>query len=160
MASFEQSYPHIASWVKDGCLEIGSISYYTDTFICAIDEGGTIWESPDRFETLDEALAEADAGIKAWYSVEMPDLVEAEKASPSFTDKQGQYLAYIYNYSQIHGQPPAQADIRSFFGVTPPTVQQMIVKLEKLGLISRVAGKARSLIVLVEPESLPILVRP
>ena len=160
MSSFERSYPHIASWVEDGCLEIGSISYHSDTFICAIDEGGTIWESPACFETLDEALAAADAGIAAWYGAEMPELVEEKKASPSFTYKQGQYLAYIYNYFQIHGQPPAQADIQSFFGVTPPTVQQMIVKLEKLGLIARVAGKARAVDVLVEPESLPTLVRP
>lgn len=36
MANFEKAYPHIASWVKDGCLEIGSISYYNDSFIRVI----------------------------------------------------------------------------------------------------------------------------
>jgi len=27
-----------------------------------------------------------------------------------WTEKQGQYLAFIYNYSAIHGQPTAEAD--------------------------------------------------
>ena len=26
-----------------------------------------------------------------------------------WTEKQGQYLAFIYNYSVIHGEPPAEA---------------------------------------------------
>jgi hypothetical protein len=25
---------------------------------------------------------------------------------PDFTDKQGQYLAFIYAYTRIHGRPP------------------------------------------------------
>ena len=158
--SFEQSYPHITSWVQDGCLEIGSISYHDDSFIRAIDEGGTVWDSSAQFETLDDALAAADQGIAEWYGDQAPDLVEAKDASPSFTSKQGQYLAYIYNYTQIHGRPPAQADIQSFFRVTPPTVHQMILKLDKLGLIARISEEARSLRVLVSAEQLPILVRP
>lgn len=160
MASFESTYPHIASWVQDGCLEIGNISYHTDAFICAMDQGGTAWESPDCFESLDEALAAADAGIKNWYKDTTPELIEEKDALPSFTPKQGQYLAFIYNYSQIHGHPPAQVDIQSFFGVTPPTVHRAILKLESLGLIARVAGEARSLSVLVSVERLPILIRP
>ncbi len=160
MVSFEQSYPHIATWVENGCLEIGSISYDDDSFIRAIDEGGTAWESPAQFETLDDALAAADKGIAEWYGDQAPDLVEEKDGAPSFTSKQGQYLAYIYNYTQIHGRPPAQADIQSFFRVTPPTVHQMILKLEKLGLLARVSGEARSLRVLVAAEQLPILVRP
>ena len=158
MVSFEQSYPHIATWVEDGCLEIGSISYGDDSFIRAMDEGDTIWDSAARFETLDDALAAADKGIAEWCRIHIPELVKEKDAS--FTSKQGQYLAYIYNYTQIHGRPPAQADIQSFFRVTPPTVHQMILKLDKLGLIERISGEARSLRVLVAAEQLPILVRP
>jgi hypothetical protein len=29
-----------------------------------------------------------------------------------FTEKQGQYLAFIYNYSVMFGQPPAEADLQ------------------------------------------------
>jgi hypothetical protein len=74
-----------------------------------------------------------------------------------WTEKQGQYLAFIYNYSVIHGQPPAEADMQAFFGVSPPSVHQMVLKLEELGFISREPGKARTIQVLVAPEELPIL---
>ncbi len=58
--------------------------------------------------------------------------------SPSkFTPKQGQYLAFIDAYTLLNRRPPAQADIQSFFRVTPPTVYQMLLTLEKAGLISR-----------------------
>ena len=35
-----------------------------------------------------------------------------------FTGKQGQYLAFIYYYSKIHGMPPAEADFQRYFRVT------------------------------------------
>ena len=75
----------------------------------------------------------------------------------NWTEKQGQYLAYIYNYTVILGEPPAEADMQHFFGVTPPTVHQMVLRLEKKGFISRVPRKARSIQVLVSPEALPVL---
>jgi hypothetical protein len=74
-----------------------------------------------------------------------------------WTEKQGQYLAFIYNYSVIHGQPPAEADMQHFFRVTPPTVHQMVLKLEERGFISRVPREARTIQMLVAPEELPIL---
>ena len=75
----------------------------------------------------------------------------------NWTEKQGQYLAFIYNYTVILGEPPAEADMQRFFGVTPPTVHQMVLKLEEKGFISRVPRKARSIQVLVSPEALPVL---
>ena len=42
-----------------------------------------------------------------------------------FTPKQGQYLAFIYYYTKIHGRPP-EADLQRFFRVTPPVVHQMV----------------------------------
>ncbi|MHB1109733.1 MAG: LexA family protein [Devosia sp.] len=74
-----------------------------------------------------------------------------------FTQLQGQYLAFIYAYSRIFKQPPAEADMRRHFGVTAPTVHQMVLTLEKAGLITRVSGAARSIQLLVPPEALPIL---
>lgn len=75
----------------------------------------------------------------------------------SFTDKQGQYLAFIYAYQRLQGRPPAEADIQRHFAVTPPTVHQMVLKLEQRGLIKRTPGKARSIELLIPPEQLPIL---
>ena len=75
----------------------------------------------------------------------------------SFTDKQGQYLAFIYAYTCVNGRPPAQADMQRYFRVTPPTVHQMVLTLERAGLIRRQPGLARSIEVLVAPEYLPVL---
>ena len=76
---------------------------------------------------------------------------------PPFTERQGQYLAFIYAYTKINRRAPAQADMQRYFGVSPPTVHQMVLALERAQLIHRVPGEARSLDVLVDPESLPPL---
>jgi Mn-dependent DtxR family transcriptional regulator len=74
-----------------------------------------------------------------------------------FTEKQGQYLAFIYAYTKLHRRPPAEADMQTFFEVTPPSVHRMVVELELRGLIRRQPGQARSIQLLVEPEALPVL---
>lgn len=76
---------------------------------------------------------------------------------PGFTLKQGQYLAFIYAYTQIQGRPPAEADLQRYFRVSPPSVHQMVLTLERQGLIRRQPGVARSIQLLVQPEALPIL---
>lgn len=78
-------------------------------------------------------------------------------AALPFTDKQGQYLAFIYAYSRIFRRPPAEADMQQHFQVTPPSVHQMVLTLERAGLIRRTPGAARSIELLVKPEDLPIL---
>jgi hypothetical protein len=77
--------------------------------------------------------------------------------APSFTAKQGQYLAYIYHYSKIHRQAPAEMDLQQYFQVSPPSVHEMIKTLERNGLIERTPGQARSIRLLVKPEHLPAL---
>ena len=77
--------------------------------------------------------------------------------TPRFTEKQGQYLAFIYAYTCINRRPPAEVDLQRHFQVTPPSVHQMIVTLEHAGLIERKPGAPRSVKILVAPESLPIL---
>ena len=54
-----------------------------------------------------------------------------------FTNKQGQYLACIHLYRKLHRQGPSEADMVQYFRVSPPSVQQMIVKLEQIGLVTR-----------------------
>ena len=76
---------------------------------------------------------------------------------PNFTPKQGQYLAFIDAYTRVHLTPPAEADIQRRFGVTPPTVHQMILALQRAGLIRRQPRAPRSIEVLVPPEHLPVL---
>ena len=75
----------------------------------------------------------------------------------SFTEKQGQYLAYIYAYTRLHRRPPAEADMQQYFRVSPPSVHQMVLTLERTGFITRKPRIARSIELLVDPEHLPDL---
>jgi DNA-binding MarR family transcriptional regulator len=74
-----------------------------------------------------------------------------------FTNKQGQYLAFIYNYTKIHRRAPAEWEMQLHFRVSPPTVHQMILRLEEKGFIQRVPGAARSIRLLVQTDDLPYL---
>jgi DNA-binding MarR family transcriptional regulator len=74
-----------------------------------------------------------------------------------FTEKQGQYLAFIYVHAHMFRQAPAEADMQRHFRVTPPSVHRMVLGLERNGLIRRQPGVARSICILVPPQDLPIL---
>ena len=77
-----------------------------------------------------------------------------------FTALQGQYLAFIRAYLLINGKPPAEADMQRFFRVTPPTIHQMILTLERRKLIMRSPGMARSIRLLVQAADIPPLEEP
>jgi DNA-binding MarR family transcriptional regulator len=79
------------------------------------------------------------------------------KDPPGFTSKQGQYLAFIDAYTRVHRRPPAEHEMQRHFGVTPPSVHQMILTLERAGLIRRQPGVPRSIEILLPPERLPVL---
>jgi Mn-dependent DtxR family transcriptional regulator len=73
------------------------------------------------------------------------------------TETQGQYLSFIFQYMKVNGRSPAESDIQRYFGVSPPTVHQMVVKLESLELITRQQGVARSIQIIVSPDDIPAL---
>ena len=81
----------------------------------------------------------------------------ANDSRPEFTPRQGQYLAFIHAYTLVNGRPPAEADMQKFFRVTPPAAHQMVLTLERAGLISRQPGVARTIAVLVDRNALPTL---
>jgi DNA-binding MarR family transcriptional regulator len=89
-----------------------------------------------------------------------PDIAGATQrpARVPHTAKQGQYLAFIYYYTKIHGRSPSEADMQGYFRVSPPAVHQMILGLEKLGFIQRTPGQGRSLKLLLRREQLPDLI--
>jgi DNA-binding MarR family transcriptional regulator len=74
----------------------------------------------------------------------------------SFTQKQGQYLAFIYAYTRLNRRPPAEIDMQCYLQVSPPSVHQMVVTLEREGFIRRQPGGARSIEMLIDPECLPV----
>ena len=77
--------------------------------------------------------------------------------APPFTPLQGQYLAFIRTSTLVNGRPPSEAELQRFFGVTAPTVHQMILTLERRTLIARTPGAPRSTRVLVPANELPPL---
>jgi DNA-binding MarR family transcriptional regulator len=79
------------------------------------------------------------------------------KSKPRFTEKQGQYLAFIHAYVLLNRRAPAEADMQAYFRVTPPSVHRMVVELERLGLIRRVPRQARSIELCLALEELPAL---
>jgi DNA-binding MarR family transcriptional regulator len=79
------------------------------------------------------------------------------RAAKTFTPKQGQYLVYIHLYTRLHRRPPAETDMQDYFRVTPPSVHQMVLPLEKAGFIRRQSGTSRSIELLVDPKLLPEL---
>jgi DNA-binding MarR family transcriptional regulator len=81
----------------------------------------------------------------------------ATRRDPAFTEKQGQYLAFIYAYSHMFHRAPAETDMQRHFRVSPPSVHQMVLTLERNGFIRRQPGVARSIELLVAPQTLPIL---
>ena len=79
------------------------------------------------------------------------------RPAKSFTQKQGQSLAFIYHYTRLHRRPPAETDMLQYFRVSPPSVHQMVLALERGGFIRRLPRTARSIELLVDPNDLPEL---
>ena len=75
----------------------------------------------------------------------------------TYTAKQGQYLAYIHLYTRLHRRPPAETDMQEYFRVSPPSVHQMVLTLERAGFIRRQPRTPRSIELLVDPTQLPDL---
>jgi len=86
-----------------------------------------------------------------------PDRASIRSAPIFYTEKQGQYLSFIYYYTKVNRRPPAEADLQQFFMVSPPSLHRMLVDLEKKKLISRTLGQPRSIRVLLHPQQLPQL---
>lgn len=82
-----------------------------------------------------------------------------DPSQPAYTARQGQFLTYIHQYSLINRCAPAEADMQRYFQNTAPSVHSMVLTLERRGFIRRVPGQARSITVVVPPESLPPLKR-
>jgi DNA-binding MarR family transcriptional regulator len=85
-------------------------------------------------------------------------IVAAVKPSDkSYTIKQGQYLSFIHYFSKLNKQAPAESDFQKFFGVSPPSVHSMILRLEEKGFISRIPNSSRSIKLLIDRSEIPDL---
>jgi len=78
------------------------------------------------------------------------------------TRQQGQFLAFIHEYIMRNEArvAPTHAALQRFFNLTAPSVNSMLVRLERRGFIRRIPGKARAIEVICPPEWIPQLDRP
>src|SRR5712692_3313084 len=105
-----------------------------------------------------DAVCDRLSNLLDQYTDEPPSKpVATGRPEPRFTAKQGQYLAFIHYYTKVHRVPPAEADLRRYFKVSPPAVHTMILTLERQGLIDRTPGKARSLRLRLPASEVPDL---
>ncbi len=103
-------------------------------------------------------FTEHEADLDAEVSVDAQAVtVNNPGVEPTYTETQGQYLAFIYYYTKIHGVPPAEADMQRYFNVSAPSVHKMVVTLEKRRLIRRTPGASRSIQLLLTRDRLPDL---
>lgn len=86
-----------------------------------------------------------------------PKDTSPDPSAPAYTDRQGQFLAFIYYYTKLNRRAPAEADMQAYFQVSAPAVHQMVVTLEQRGLISRIPGQARSIRLALPRGELPDL---
>ena len=84
-------------------------------------------------------------------------MVRLSRPAKTFTPKQGQYLGFIHLYMRLHRRPPAETDMQQYLRVSPPSVHQMVLTLERRGFIRRQPRTARSIELLVDPKLLPEL---
>src|ERR1700730_17382017 len=80
-------------------------------------------------------------------------MVRLSRPAKTFTPKQGQYLAFIHLYTRLHRRPPAEIDMQQYFRVSPPSVHQMVLTLERRGFIRKQPRTARSVELLVDPTA-------
>jgi hypothetical protein len=124
--------------------------------ITAADARKLAWRLLEVAEA-DEAAARAEASGRFSQSTAGRGREQPSTTAAQFTFKQGKYLAFIHHYRSRFGRSPAESDIQRHFLVTAPTVNQMVRRLEHLGLIARTPGQARSIQLLVDPEIIPPL---
>jgi hypothetical protein len=105
---------------------------------------------------LDHLVARLEAGFTG--NVDPgAHLVRPGACRLGYSAKQGQYLAFIHCYETLHRRPPAEADLREYFRVSPPAVHEMLRTLERRKFIVRALGEPRSIRLLLRPEQIPAL---
>jgi hypothetical protein len=65
-STFEKQYPHLSRFVEEqGWIELG----YDDNlpaFVKAYDSGGTVFEGKNQYKSIDDALQDLEAKVKAY----------------------------------------------------------------------------------------------
>lgn len=120
-------------------------------------------ETPLEVQTaMQNALAAFQAVLPVLNGVRKPTPDSSDVSVNRPTRKQGQFLAYIHVYMRSNqaGLAPTHAALQHYFGLTPPSVNSMLARLEERGYIRRTPGHARGITLTIDPELIPSLERP
>ena len=79
------------------------------------------------------------------------DYLEAGDTLDEFLDN----FPSVTRKAAIAAEPPAERDMQHYFRVSPNAVHQMVLALEKKGLLARDPGAARSIRLLVGRDEIP-----
>src|SRR5439155_22087503 len=104
-----------------------------------------------------EAIAQAVRRLESISSERAPSTTPRDRP----TRQQGQFLGFIREYTMRNqaGVAPSHADLQRFFNLTPPSVNSMLIRLEKRGFIRRIPGKTRAIELVINPDWIPPLDR-
>lgn len=128
-----------------------------------LQDEAIITETPMEARSAMESAIDAIGMAQRWLESD-----ENAKGKPTVlrddgpTRQQGQFLAFIREYMlrNYAGAAPTHAALQRFFNLSAPSVNSMLIRLEQRGFIRRVAGKARSIELLIAPDRIPPLDRP
>jgi predicted nuclease of restriction endonuclease-like (RecB) superfamily len=114
---------------------------------------------------LHQAVATARANLEARKQEENGLGMNSGATKPpknAPTRQQGQFLAFIREYMMRNeqGLAPTHAAFQKFFNLTAPSVNSMLIRLEKRGFIRRSPGQARGIQLIITPDLIPPLERP
>jgi hypothetical protein len=74
------------------------------------------------------------------------------RAAKNFSHKRGQYLAFIHLYTRLHRQAASRNRYAGIFS-RQPTFGSPLLTLERAGLIRRQPRVARSIEMLIDPNT-------
>ena len=127
-----------------------------DDFVQLLEQTANSAQNIAAADRLEETLTRVERGLQGTVDPGL-HLVRPAAAAVAFTRKQGQYLAFIHLYQRLHRKPPAEADMRAYFKVTPPVVHEMVKTLHRRGFIERTPGTPRSIKLRIPAHAIPEL---
>jgi DNA-binding MarR family transcriptional regulator len=134
-----------------------------ERLLVTIGDESLMEETPLEVQAaIDSAIEAMRAALRCLASADYTDGLADAHLSSDPTRQQGQFLAFIREYMMRNevGVAPTHAILQQFFNLTAPSVNAMLIRLEKRGFIRRVPGKARAIELTLSADRIPQLDRP
>ena len=111
---------------------------------------------------MESAVETIRAALGRLEAIGPPKGPQIEPSAEGPTHRQGQFLAYICEYMRQNsaGLAPTHAAMQRFFGLTAPSVNSMLIRLEQRGFIRRTPRVARAIAISIDPDLIPPLEQP